>query len=88
MIDGSKDPVASRRFYEFIEVAQISIEAVTETQAQIARQAYRDFGKTSGHPARLNFGACFSYALAKSKGEPLLFKGQGFSRTDVKSARA
>jgi ribonuclease VapC len=53
----------------------------------LARQAYRDFGKTSGHPAKLNFGDCFSYALAKSKGEPLLFKGQDFSRTDVKSAR-
>ena len=68
--------------------AQITIEPVTEAQARIARQAYRDFGKTSGHPAKLNFGDCFSYALAKTKGEPLLFKGQDFSRTDVKSARA
>jgi hypothetical protein len=42
---------------------------------------YRDFGKTSGHPAQLNIGDCFSYALAKAKGEPLLFKGQDFSRT-------
>jgi ribonuclease VapC len=87
LIDGSKDPIASRRFDELIEEAQIEIEPVTEAQARIARQAYRDFGKTSGHPARLNFGDCFSYALAKSKGEPLLFKGQDFSRTDVKSAR-
>jgi ribonuclease VapC len=85
-IDGSKDPVASRRFDELIEEAQIAIEPVTEAQARMARQAYRDFGKTSGHPAKLNFGDCFSYALAKSKGEPLLFKGQDFSRTDVKSA--
>src|SRR5256885_1872863 len=52
------------------------------------RQAYRDFGKTSGHAAKLNFGDCFSYALAKAKGEPLLFKGQDFSQTDVKSGRA
>jgi len=88
VIDGSKDPIASRRFDELIEAAQIGIEPVTETQARIARQAYRDFGKTSGHPAKLNFGDCFSYALAKSRGEPLLFKGQDFSRTDVKSARA
>jgi len=87
VIDGSKDPVASRRFDELIEAAQIAIEPVTEAQAHIARQAYRDFGKTSGHPAKLNFGDCFSYALAKSKGEPLLFKGKGFSRTDVKSAQ-
>ncbi len=88
VIDGSKDPIASRRFDELIEAAQIAIEPVTEAQARVARQAYRDFGKTSGHPAKLNFGDCFSYALAKSKGEPLLFKGQDFSRTDVKSARA
>jgi ribonuclease VapC len=87
VIDGSNDPVASRRFDELIEVAQIAIEPVAETQARIARQAYRDFGKTSGHPAKLNFGDCFSYALAKSLGEPLLFKGQDFSLTDVKPAR-
>ena len=88
VIDDSKDPIASRRFDELVEEAQIAIEPVTEAQARIARQAYRDFGKTSGHPAKLNFGDCFSYALAKSKGEQLLFKGQDFSRTDVKSARA
>jgi len=88
VIDGSKDPIASRRFDELIETAQIAIEPVTEAQAHIARQAYRDFGKTSGHPAKLNFGDCFSYALAKSKAEPLLFKGRDFSHTDVKSARA
>src|SRR3984957_1031167 len=88
VFDGSKDPIASRRFDELIEAAQIAIEPVTETQARIARQAYRDFGKTSGHLAKLNFGDCFSYALAKSKGEPLLFKGLDFSRTDVKSALA
>jgi ribonuclease VapC len=88
VIDGSKDPIASHRLDELMEEAQITIEPVTEAQARIARQAYRDFGKTSGHPAKLNFGDCFSYALAKSKREPLLFKGQDFSRTDVKSARA
>jgi ribonuclease VapC len=87
VIDGSKDPIASRRFDELIDVAQIAIEPVTEAQARIARQAYRDFGKTSGHPAKLNFGDCFAYALAKSQGEPLLFKGQDFSLTDVKPAR-
>ena len=84
VIDSSKDPVASRRLDELIEEAQIAIEPLTEAQARIARQAYRDFGKPSGHAAKLNFGDCFSYALAKSKGEPLLFKGQDFSRTDVK----
>jgi|SRR6185312_5688731 ribonuclease VapC len=87
VIDGSKDPIASRRFDELIEEADIAIEPVSEAQARIARQAYRDFGKTSGHPAKLNFGDCFSYALAKFKGEPLLFKGRDFSHTDVKPAR-
>ena len=62
----AKDPVARRRFDELIEEAQVAIEPVTEAQARIARQAYRDFGKTSGHPAKLNFGDCFSYALAKT----------------------
>jgi len=51
-IDGSKDPIASRRFDELIAEAQIAIEPVTEAQARIARQAYRDFGKASGHPAK------------------------------------
>lgn len=88
VIDGSRDPVASRRFDELLEEAHVVIEPVTQTQALIARQAYRDFGKTSGHPAKLNFGDCFSYALAKSTGEPLLFKGSDFSQTDVKPARA
>src|SRR5438552_10398968 len=88
VIDSSKDPIASRRLDELIEAAQIAIEPVTEAQARIARQAFCDFGKTSGHPAKLDFGDCFSYALAKSNGEPLLFKGQDFSQTDVKPARA
>lgn len=87
VLDSSKDPIVSRRFDELIEEAQIVIEAVSEAQAHIARQAYRDFGKTSGHPAKLNLGDCFSYALAKAKGEPLLFKGGDFSHTDVKTAR-
>jgi ribonuclease VapC len=58
---------------------------VTEPQARIAREAYRDFGKGSGHPAKLNFGDCFAYALAKFTDEPLLFKGADFTHTDVKS---
>jgi ribonuclease VapC len=54
--------------------------------SRIARDAYRDFGKGSGHQAGLNFGDCFAYALAKSTGEDLLFKGNGFGHTDVTSA--
>ena len=83
VIDASGDPIASRRVDEFFKTAQITIEAVTETHAQIAREAYRDFGKDSGHPAKLNFGDCFAYALAKSSREPLLFKGSDFIHTDI-----
>jgi ribonuclease VapC len=86
VIDASHDPIASRRFDDFIREASFSIEAVTAEQALIAREAYRDFGKGSGHLARLNFGDCFSYALAKAKNEPLLFKGQDFKHTDLDSA--
>jgi ribonuclease VapC len=83
VIDAGRDPVASRRFDELLATAQIMIEPVTEMQARIAREAYRDFGKGSGHPAQLNFGDCFAYALAKQTGEPLLFKGDDFHHTDI-----
>jgi ribonuclease VapC len=59
---------------------------VTSDQARIARQAYRDYGKRSGHPARLNFGDCFAYALAIDTDEALLFKGDDFGHTDVRRA--
>ena len=83
LIDASGDPIASRRVDDFFKTAQITIETVTETHAQIAREAYQDFGKGSGHPAKLNFGDCFAYALAKSSREPLLFKGSDFIHTDI-----
>jgi ribonuclease VapC len=88
VIDGSRDPVASRQFDDLLREAGVTIEPVTQVQARIARDAYRDFGKGSGHPAKLNFGDCFAYALAKDVGEPLLFKGGDFSHTDVASALA
>jgi len=86
VIDGSGDPVASRRLDELLRAAEMSIEAVTAEQAQVARAAYRDFGQGSGHPARLNLGDCFAYALAKVTGEPLLFKGEDFQHTDLTAA--
>ena len=86
VIDGSRDAVASRRFDDFMREAAIAIEPVTESQARLAREAYRDFGKGSGHPARLNFGDCFAYALAKTRCESLLFKGEDFGHTDVVAA--
>ena len=63
----------------------IVIEPVTVEQAHLARQAFHDFGK-GRHPAGLNFGDCFAYALAKITGEPLLFKGEDFKKTDIVSA--
>ena len=78
VIDGSRDPIASRRVDDLLREGGIIIEPVTEEQAKVAREAYRDFGRGSGHAARLNFGDCFAYALAKTMGEPLLFKGDDF----------
>ncbi len=75
----------SRQFDSFFRRAGIVIAPVTEDHAHIARQAYTDFGK-GNHPAGLNFGDCFAYALAKATGEPLLFKGEDFKRTDVAPA--
>jgi len=86
VIDASRDPVASRRFDELVEAAELRVEAVTFEQARIARDAYRDFGKGSGHKAGLNFGHCFAYALAKTTGETLLFKGDDFGHTDITRA--
>ncbi len=67
----------------FLDWCEAEIEPVTAIQAALARAAHRQFGRGSGHPARLNLGDCFSYALAMDKREPLLFKGDDFARTDV-----
>ena len=86
VVDGWRNPVLSREWDDLVERFSIHIEPVTESQAKIARQAYRDYGKGSGHPANLNFGDCFSYALARDKREPLLYKGDDFAHTDLRSA--
>ena len=70
-----------------MQTAELHVEPVTRDQARIARDAYRDFGQGSGHKADLNFGDCFAYALAKTAGEALLFKGNDFSHTDITPAR-
>jgi ribonuclease VapC len=85
VIDNRGDRVASREFDLFFRRAGLAIEPVTFEQAQIARQAYQDFGK-GRQPAGLNFGDCLSYALSKSLDEPLLFKGADFAQTDVQRA--
>ncbi len=86
VVDSRRDPVLSARLDELLQVAGVSVEPVTARQATIARQAYRDFGKSGGHPAGLNFGDCFAYALAKDTGQPLLFMGDDFTHTDLRSA--
>jgi ribonuclease VapC len=71
-----------RQFDSFIRESELAIEPVTHEHALIAREGFSNYGK-GRHPAGLNFGDCFAYALAKSTGEPLLFKGEDFRQTDV-----
>ncbi len=85
VIEGQLGPEAGRQCDMFLRRADIIIEPVTVEQAHLARQAFLDFGK-GRHPAGLNFGDCFAYALAKAAGEPLLYKGMDFSKTDIKAA--
>lgn len=86
VVDSNRDPVLSGRFDDLITAAGVTVEPVTAEHARLARQAYRDFGK-GNHPAGLNFGDCFSYALARATGQPLLFKGGDFVLTDVAVAQ-
>ena len=86
VLDRRGDPVRSAKLDSLLHLLEIEIAPVTEAQARIARQAYRDFGKGSGHPAKLNFGDCFAYALATERGEALLFKGDDFTHTGVRRA--
>ncbi len=83
--DGNRNPVLSRRYDDLLQDLRMQVESVTLRQAEIARQAYQDFGK-GRHKAGLNFGDCFAYALAKDLDEPLLFKGDDFRHTDVEIA--
>jgi ribonuclease VapC len=81
-----KNPALDGEIDELIEQFDIEVESLTAAQAKIARQAYRNYGKGSGHPAGLNFGDCFSYALARDKREPMLWKGDDFGHTDIRPA--
>jgi ribonuclease VapC len=88
VLDSRRDAATSAALDDLISDLEMIIEPVTVAQAKIARQAYRDFGKGSGHPAILNFGDCFSYALAREKREPMLWKGDDFGHTDIRPAVA
>ena len=76
---------AGREFDAFLEQAGIQATPVDTEQLASAHRAWRRFGK-GRHPAGLNFGDCFAYALAEATGEPLLYKGEDFSQTDIPAA--
>jgi ribonuclease VapC len=84
VVDRLPNSRASVRFDALIEDLDIIIEPVSMDQAQLAREAHSRFGRGTGHRARLNFGDCFAYALAKALNEPLLFIGQDFAHTDLR----
>ena len=85
VIESRGGPEAGAELDRFLETAKIALVDVSSEQVQAARRAWRRFGK-GNHPAGLNFGDCFAYALAKSSGEPLLFKGEDFAQTDIEVA--
>ena len=85
VIEHQLGPEGMRQAEAFFRRAGVVIEPVTVDHGELARQAFLDFGK-GRHKAGLNFGDCFSYALAKATGEPLLFKGNDFSQTDIGAA--
>lgn len=70
----------------FLSRAEVHVEPVTAAQAELAFEAFRRFGRGTGHPAHLNYGDCFSYALARENAAPLLFKGGDFGQTDIETA--
>ncbi len=86
VIDGAGVPEQSATLDATISDLQLVITPVSPEQIEIAREAFRRFGKGSGQGARLNFGDCFAYALAKFRNEPLLYIGNDFSQTDITPA--
>jgi ribonuclease VapC len=82
VLEGRQGEAAGREFDLFVVRANLQVVPVDAEQADLARSAWRKYGK-GRHPAALNFGDCFAYALAKSTGEPLLAKGTDFASTDV-----
>lgn len=85
VVDRRGNDLAVNWLEDFMHDAQIELMPVSVSQAAIARRAWRIFGR-GVHPARLNYGDCFAYALAKETREPLLFKGNDFAQTDVEPA--
>lgn len=88
VVDRREDPAISRLLDRLMTQWSVKITELTPAQAAIARSAHRDFRRGTGHPAGLNLGDCFAYALAADTGQPLLFKGDDFSHTDITPALA
>lgn len=86
VVDRSGAMEANAKVDRLVERVSAQIEPVTHEQVILARAAFHRYGKGSGHPARLNFGDCFAYALARFHDEPLLFIGQDFAATDIEAA--
>jgi len=86
VVEARLGAAGGREFDLLLHKTRIELVAVTNEQTEAGRTAWRRFGR-GRHDANLNFGDCFSYALAATSGEPLLFKGDGFSKTDVPRVR-
>ena len=86
VVGGRTGPVGLRNLASLLQRFRVEVAPFDERQAEVASAAYRDYGRGSGSPARLNFGDTFSYALAYVEDEPLLYVGDDFSHTDVRSA--
>ena len=85
VLEGRRGAAAEHELDSYLRVAEIDVVPVTVAHAQAARRAWRRFGK-GNHPAGLNYGDCFAYALAEALGEPLLFKGGDFALTEIEAA--
>jgi ribonuclease VapC len=84
-LDNLKDTRKGSELDNLMDGFGIDLEPVAPEQAHLAREAYQRFGR-GNHPAKLNLGDCFAYALSKARGEPLLFKGDDFRKTDIEAA--
>jgi ribonuclease VapC len=86
IVADARSAAHGQRLDRILDALEIELVPVTRRDAEVARVAYRRFGRGSGSPARLNFGDCFAYALSVTAGEPLLFTGEDFVHTDVAPA--